>query len=128
MLQSKKEVHGLKNITDAPPFTKEGVGYLLKIGEFFKWIWILLNKDMIVYLFWQSKASLPFDLKHVHRLSSMGIGAIMRCMMTIRTEGGDLRLTGLSDKVKNILSITHLVGVIKSYDSIKEAIVSFDEE
>ena len=39
------------------------------------------------------------DLKHVHRISSMGIGAIMRCMMTIRTEGGDLRLTGLSDKI-----------------------------
>ena len=72
--------------------------------------------------------NIVFDLKHVNRLSSMGIGAIMRCMMTIRTEGGDLRLTGLSDKVKNILSITHLVGVIKSYDSIKEAIVSFDEE
>ena len=72
--------------------------------------------------------NIVFDLKHVYRISSMGIGAIMRCMMTIRTAGGDLRLTGSSDKVKNILSITHLVGVIKSYDSIKEAITSFDEE
>ena len=70
--------------------------------------------------------NIVFDLKHVYRISSMGIGAIMRCMMTIRTAGGDLRLTGLSDKVKNILSITHLVGVIKSYDSAKEAVDSFN--
>jgi anti-sigma B factor antagonist len=72
--------------------------------------------------------NMVFDLKHVHWISSMGIGAIMRCMMTVRTAGGDLRLTGLSDKVKNILSITHLVGVIKSYDSTKEAIDSFDKK
>ena len=68
------------------------------------------------------------DLKHVHRLSSMGIGAIMRCMMTVRTEGGDLRLTGLTKKVQNIFSITQLVGVIQVYDSINEAVNSFDSE
>ena len=67
------------------------------------------------------------DLKHVHRISSMGIGAIMRCMMTVRTAGGDLRLTGLSDKVRDILSITQLVGIIKVYDSIKDAVDSFEE-
>ena len=68
------------------------------------------------------------DLKHVHRISSMGIGAIMRCMMTVRTEGGDLRLTGLSDKIRDILSITQLVGIIKVYDSIKDAVDSFEED
>ena len=69
--------------------------------------------------------NIVFDLKHVHWISSMGIGAIMRCMMTVRTNGGDLRLTGLSDKVKNVLSITQLVGVIQAYDSVNDAIDSF---
>jgi anti-sigma B factor antagonist len=72
-----------------------------------------------------SVRNIVLDLKHVHWLSSMGIGSIMRCMMAVRTQGGDLRLTGLSDKVKNILSITHLVGVIKAYDSVNEAVESF---
>lgn len=72
--------------------------------------------------------NIVFDLKHVHWLSSMGIGSIMRCVMTVRTNGGDLRLTGLSDKVKNVLSITHLVGVIKAYDTVQEALASFEEE
>ena len=71
--------------------------------------------------------NIVLDLKHVHWISSMGIGSIMRCMMTVRTEGGDLRLTGLSDKVKSILSITHLVGVIKAYDTVNEAIGSFEK-
>ncbi len=72
--------------------------------------------------------NIVLDLKHVHWLSSMGIGALMRCMMTVRTKGGDLRLTGLSDKVKNVMSITHLVGVIKAFESVKEAVDSFNEE
>ena len=71
--------------------------------------------------------NIVLDLKHVNWLSSMGIGAIMRCTMTVRTNGGDLRLTGLSDKVKNVLSITQLVGVIQAYDSINDAIDSFRE-
>ena len=32
------------------------------------------------------------------------------------------------DKVKNVLSITQLVGVIQSYDSVKDAIDSFSEK
>jgi len=74
------------------------------------------------------KRKIVLDLKHVHWLSSMGIGAIMRCMMTVRTEGGDLRLTGLTDKVQNIFSITQLVGVIQIYDSISDAVNSFNSK
>ena len=68
------------------------------------------------------------DLKHVHWLSSMGIGSIMRCTMTIRTENGDMRLTGLSDKVQKVFDITHLVGVIQVYDSPADAINSYETE
>ena len=76
----------------------------------------------------QGLTKIVLDLKHIHWLSSMGIGAIMRCTLTVRTEGGDLRLTGLSDKIKNIFSITQLVGVIKIYDSTADALQSFREK
>jgi anti-sigma B factor antagonist len=86
-----------------------------------------LHEKLTSYLDEKTK-NIVLDLKHVHWISSMGIGAIMRCTMTVRTNGGDLRLTGLSDKVKNILSITQLVGVIHAYDSVKDAIDSFSDE
>ena len=65
------------------------------------------------------------DLKHVHWLASVGIGAIMRCVLTVRETGGDLRLTGLSDKVRNIFSITQLIGVINVFDSVQAAVESY---
>ncbi len=65
------------------------------------------------------------DLKHVHWLASMGIGAIMRCVLTVRNAGGDLRLTGLTEKVLNIFLITKLTGVIKVFDSVQTAVDSF---
>jgi len=72
-----------------------------------------------------NRNKIVLDLKHVHWLASMGIGAIMRCVLTVRNSGGDLRLTGLTEKVLNIFSITKLTGVISVFDSVQEAVDSF---
>ncbi len=74
----------------------------------------------------EDQNKIVLDLKHVHWLASMGIGAIMRCVLTVRNAGGDLRLTGLTEKVLNIFSITQLIGVIKVYDSVQAAVESFN--
>lgn len=73
----------------------------------------------------EGRNKIVLDLKHVHWLASVGIGAIMRCVMTARKAGGDLRLTGMTDKVQNIFSITQLSGVIDVYDTVQAAIESF---
>ena len=65
------------------------------------------------------------NLKNLSRISSLGIGAIMRAMTIVRNEGGDLRLAGLDPNVKNIFEITKLVGVIKIFDQNHQAIASF---
>ena len=79
-----------------------------------------------IKLFLEDKHNkIVLDLKHVHWLASMGIGAIMRCVLTVRNSGGDLRLTGLTAKVLNIFSITKLTGVIEVFDSVQEAVDSF---
>jgi len=68
------------------------------------------------------------DLKQVSWLASLGIGAIMRNLLKIRKAGGDLRLTGLSEKVKSLFSITKLIGVIQIFDTVNEALESFENE
>jgi anti-sigma B factor antagonist len=67
------------------------------------------------------------DLKHVNLLASAGIGALMRCVTTVRNEGGELKFTGLSDKVRNIFSITRLNGVLPVYENVNTAVHSFDQ-
>ena len=65
------------------------------------------------------------NLKHINWMSSLGVGAIMKNLRIVREAGGDLRLTGLSDKIKDIFQITKLIGVIQIFDSDVEAAESF---
>jgi len=67
------------------------------------------------------------DLKHIHWLASLGMGALMRCVMAARAEGGDLYLAGLSEKVKNLFLITKLVGVVRIFDTVNEAVQEFEK-
>lgn len=65
------------------------------------------------------------NLKNLSRISSLGIGAIMRAMTIVRDTGGDLRLAGLDSNVKAIFQITKLIGVIQIFDQNDQAISSF---
>ena len=67
------------------------------------------------------------DLKNVNWISSLGVGALMRSLTTVRNTNGDLRLAGVSEKVKNIFSMTKLDSVFQIFSSLEEAINSFDE-
>jgi anti-sigma B factor antagonist len=65
------------------------------------------------------------DLKHVNLLASAGIGALMRCLTTVRNAGGELKFAGLSDKVRSIFAITRLNGVLPVYDTVNAAVHSY---
>ena len=65
------------------------------------------------------------NLKNLTRISSLGIGAIMRALTIVRDAGGDLRLAGLDSNIKNIFEITRLIGVIQIFDQNDQAIASF---
>ena len=49
----------------------------------------------------------------------------MRCLMTVRNEGGDLRLANVTEKAQDLLSITKIIGLIKTYENVPQAIDSF---
>jgi anti-sigma B factor antagonist len=60
-------------------------------------------------------------------MNSSGLGMLMAAMTTLRSSGGDLRLAGVSDRVRRPIEVTKLDGVIKIFPSVDEAVVSFDE-
>ena len=65
------------------------------------------------------------DMRYVTWMGSMGIGAIMRCLITVRNAKGDLRLAGLTDKLESIFSITQVIGIIQTFKSTNLAVDSF---
>ena len=65
------------------------------------------------------------DLKNITWMASLGIGALMRALSTVRNAGGDLRLSGLSEKVKNVFEITKVIGIVQIFDNVQEAVNSF---
>lgn len=69
--------------------------------------------------------NIVMDMRYVTWMGSMGIGAVMRCLITVRNAGGDLRLAGLTDKLESIFSVTQVIGIIKTYKSVNLAVESF---
>jgi anti-sigma B factor antagonist len=65
------------------------------------------------------------NMKNLTRISSLGIGGIMRAVSIVRDRGGNLCLAGLDENIKNIFSITKLIGVIQIFDQTDQAIASF---
>ncbi len=73
-----------------------------------------------------NKIQLVVDLSDVHWVGSVGIGAIIGGLTTVRHSGGDLRLVGINDKIQNLLTITKLDGLFQVFESVNEAVGSFN--
>ncbi|ARA92903.1 MAG: anti-sigma factor antagonist [Bacteroidetes bacterium] len=76
----------------------------------------------------QGKKNVVVDLSKVKFMNSSGLGMLISGMTTMRNAGGDLRLANVADRIQSLLVITKLITVFKHYDSVEEAIESFQEE
>ena len=68
------------------------------------------------------------DLKKALWMNSSGLGMLVSGLTTIRSSGGDLRLANLSDRVRRPFEITRLGSVFMSYDSVDEAVQSYQPQ
>ena len=73
----------------------------------------------------KKQTNIVMDMRYVTWMGSMGIGAVMRCLITVRNAGGDMRLAGLTVKLESIFTITQVIGILKTYKSINLAVESF---
>ena len=65
------------------------------------------------------------DLSKVDWMNSTGLGILISGLTTLRNNGGELKLANVTDKIQSLLTITKLVTVFEAYDSIDEALKSF---
>ena len=65
------------------------------------------------------------NLDAVNWMGSVGLGVLICCLTSVRDADGDLRLTGVNDKVKDLLEISKLNGIFQVFNSVEDAVNSF---
>ncbi|MEX0748037.1 MAG: STAS domain-containing protein [Rhodothermales bacterium] len=74
------------------------------------------------------KKNVVADLSKVKFMNSSGLGMLISAMTTMRNVGGDLRLANVADRIQSLLVITKLITVFRHYDSVNDAVASFDTD
>lgn len=64
------------------------------------------------------------QLDQVDFVDSSGLGALVRLMQAARSRGGDIKLSGLTPRIRKTLEMTNLLAQFESYDSVEEAITA----
>ena len=64
------------------------------------------------------------DLKDVKWLNSSGLGTLIACKTSIDQSEGQLRLTGVTEKVQSILMISQLITIFETAESADRAVAS----
>ncbi len=84
-------------------------------------------KDEIEKAKGSDKKRVVVDLAKADFMDSTAIGLLIGALTSMRNAGGDMKLCGMKDRVKNIFLLTRLLGpVFVEYDSIAEAEAGFD--
>ncbi len=82
-------------------------------------------RDIIRDMSAKGNKKLLLNLGEVSYIDSSGIGEMVSGFTTVTNNGGQLKLLGLSKRVKDLLQITKLYTVFEVYDDEAEAVRSF---
>lgn len=65
------------------------------------------------------------DLAGVRDIDSGGVGTLVGLYTSAVNAGGELKLARANSKVSQTLSITRLLGIIRAYESLEDALAAF---
>ncbi|UCD95456.1 MAG: STAS domain-containing protein [Candidatus Zixiibacteriota bacterium] len=65
------------------------------------------------------------DLAKVEWMNSVGMGMLISALTTMKSNDGQLRIANATDRIHSLLTITQLVRIFETHDSIDEAMKSF---
>lgn len=82
-------------------------------------------RDLIRDLAAKGNKKILLNLAEVSYIDSSGIGEMVSGFTSITNNGGQLKLVGLSKRVKDLLQITKLYTVFEAFDDEAAAIRSF---
>ena len=74
----------------------------------------------------EGKKNIVADMSGVSLVTSSGIGIMISAYTTMKNAGGEIKFCQISDKVRGVLSITKLDGVFDYFETVDEALKSFE--
>ncbi len=83
--------------------------------------------DYVKWLVGEGYSQVLIDYSGVKWFGSAMLGILTASLSTLRRAGGDLRLTGLTEKNRHVLRVTHLDRVLVILPSVEEGVRAFGE-
>lgn len=65
------------------------------------------------------------DVGKVDWMSSVGMGMLISALTTIKNNDGALRIANVTENIKSLLTITRLITIFDTNDSVEEAMKAF---
>ena len=84
-----------------------------------------LLREAVADFIEQGIKSLVISLQKVTYVNSSGIGSIIAAHATYVKNGGEVKLSGISNSVQNLFVVTKLIDVFDVYETVDEAVQSF---
>jgi anti-sigma B factor antagonist len=72
--------------------------------------------------------SVVLNLSGVSYIDSGGLGTLVGVYSSARSGGADIKLTGLGQRLRDVLAITKLATVFEVYDTEQQAVAAFRHE
>jgi anti-sigma B factor antagonist len=82
--------------------------------------------DLLKNLLLEGKKNIVIDLADTKFMNSSGLGMLISGYTTIKNSGGSLKLANATEKIESLLVITKLITIFEHYNSVDEAIKSFN--
>ena len=73
----------------------------------------------------EKKTLILLNLAGVTYIDSCGLGELVASQISVENKGGEIKLIGLTETLRELLTVTRLLAVFKIYDSETDAIKSF---
>jgi anti-sigma B factor antagonist len=70
--------------------------------------------------------ALVFDLSNIEYVDSSGLGSLLLAYRQMKEYGSPIALVGVKDMVRKMLNISQIEDLYEYYDSIDEAVQSFN--
>ena len=83
--------------------------------------------DKVKDLIEKNKNKVIIDLSNVKWMNSSGLGTMMGCLTSLKNANGDMKLCGVTEKVKSLFMITKLITLFETYATAEEAIKAFNK-
>ena len=73
----------------------------------------------------EGKTKILLNLAGVTHIDSTGLGELISSYVTLSNKGGQIKLTHLTERLRDIMTITKLLTVFDVYDNEPDALASF---